>query len=118
MAKKNNQTLNIGEIGTIRDILMGQQMAEYEDKFELLLERLAVVEAQLEEKLNSSEEKTTNRIEELNTKVSTKFDSIEKVIEQKVTHIQTTLVEGRKSDNSKLGEMLKILGQKLIEGEL
>ena len=55
MSKKDNsQNSNgpsLGEISTIRDILMGQQINDFESKFEALQEQLDKVEAKLADKI-------------------------------------------------------------------
>ncbi|HFB99744.1 MAG TPA: hypothetical protein ENJ53_02955, partial [Phaeodactylibacter sp.] len=48
---KNSNGAHLGEISTIRDILMGQQINEFEERFNQLQQQLAEVENKLEQKI-------------------------------------------------------------------
>ena len=46
------QGLGLGEISTIRNILMGQQMNQYEQQFNEMTQRLEQMEDKLQQQLN------------------------------------------------------------------
>ena len=49
-----NQGLGVGEISTIRNILMGQQMNQYEQQFNEMRQRLEQMEAKLQDQINQT----------------------------------------------------------------
>ena len=55
--KEQKNSMNLGEITTIRNILMGQQMNEYDSRFESVQENLNALEASLNQQINALEKK-------------------------------------------------------------
>ncbi|MEL6867707.1 MAG: hypothetical protein AAFP19_25000, partial [Bacteroidota bacterium] len=63
MAKKENNNMGLGEITTIRDILMGQQMNEYEERFQAMEQRIDTMETNFNLRLQELEQAFNTRQE-------------------------------------------------------
>ncbi len=117
MADKNKQTLSaaqLSEISTIRNILMGQQMSEYEDAFEEINRSLAQTKEQLTQEKNALSDKTDERFQQLEKTMNERFERLEKLLGEHVQRLDEKLLAISKADKSDLGEMLAELSRKLI----
>ena len=104
-----------GEIGTIRDILMGQQMSEYEDRFTEIKQMLAALESDLRKVINDRDIKFTQSLDELTKETNSRFESLEKLLEKNVASIQKEMTQNRKTDKHKLGKMFAKIGAQLMD---
>lgn len=113
--KKQENPINLGEITTIRNILMGQQMQEYDGRFENLQENLNILEASLNEKISALEKRTENRLQELHSDIAERFDKLEKLIINNVEdlHIKVDRVSG--NDRQKMGELFAEMSKRLLQ---
>ena len=104
---------SLGEISTIRDILMGEQMTEYDSRFQ-----------QLNERLNAAEERINNRIDELQARQEAALQQLRKDTEARLEALSQQLgsksgeLEERintvsRNDRVRLGEMLSELGKQI-----
>jgi len=119
MAEKNTNkgadNFGLGEISTIRNILMGQQMNEYEQRFGHLEEKLVSASEEQGEKLTKSQKETEARLDNLEKEMSARFDSLEKMLKEGLEKLQSQTDLNRTSDNDSLGKMLAEVGQKLMQ---
>ncbi len=113
--KNNNKSLNISEIGTIRDILMGQQMAEYEEKFELLERRFHDFEEDSVGRLKTTVEKTEHKLSVLESEMNDRFGELQNTLLSKIEELQKELVNTNKSEKQKLGKMFAEIGAMLLK---
>lgn len=113
-SKKENTGMNLGEITTIRNILMGQQMQEYDGRFESVQEHLNVVEASLNEKINSLEKQTENRLQELQNDMSERFDKLEKLLVNSIEDLHTKVDKITGDDRQKMGELFAEMSKRLL----
>lgn len=119
MAEKNTNNgtdnLGLGEISTIRNILMGQQMNEYEQRFGHLEEKLVAASGEQGEKLTKFQQQTEERLDTLEKEMSVRFDSLEKMLKEGLEKLQSQTENNRSNDNEALGKMLAEVGQKLMQ---
>jgi uncharacterized coiled-coil protein SlyX len=119
MAEKNTtngaDNFGLGEISTIRNILMGQQMNEYEQRFGHLEERLVAASGEQGEKLTAFQEQTEERLNNLEKEMGARFDSLEKMLKEGLEKLQSQTESNRNNDNDALGKMLAEVGQKLMQ---
>jgi hypothetical protein len=111
---ENNQTVQVSEISTIRDILMGQQMAEYEAQFAQMEEEMTTAKAQFSKELSALGDQSDQRFCELEKAVNERFDRLEKMMKENIGRLDAKLLEVSKTDKSNLGQMLADLSKKLI----
>lgn len=123
--KQQNGMTGLGEISTIRDILMGQHIAQYSQKFEETDAERERMEKALQEKIDKLHQETHARIDALHQETQARIDALEKtmltrfeLLEQLLSDqvsrldekIQTTSV----NDKAALGRMLTDIGKTLM----
>lgn len=109
-----NQGLGLGEISTIRNILMGQQMNQYEQQFNEMRERLEQMEAKLQEQINQTSELFQQQSEQAATDNNTRFDRLEKVLETNIAKLEKRMEKMSKDDKTRIGKLLGKVSQQLI----
>lgn len=115
MAGKNNETTkaNTSDIGTIRDILMGQQMAEYSSEFAEIRQKMADDHADLTARLQAHAKDSDERFAKLEKEISERFDKLEKLVTDNVARLDQKFHDMSKADKQDLGQMLAEISKKL-----
>lgn len=113
--KEQKNSMNLGEITTIRNILMGQQMNEYDSRFEGMQENLNVLEASLNEKLSVLEKRTESRLQELQSDISDRFDKIEQLLLNNVEELNKKVDKVTQGDRIKMGQLFAEMGKRLLD---
>ena len=115
MAGKNNEApaTKKDDIGTIRDILMGQQMANYESEFASIRKKMSDDHADLTDKLKTFGKETDERFAKLEKEISDRFDRLEKLVKENVDRLDAKLLDMSKADKQDLGQMLAEISKKL-----
>ena len=116
MPAKNEQlsAAQLSEISTIRNILMGQQMNEYESKFAGVSEEISNSREHFVNELNELSVKSDERFRKLENDVNERFDRLEKLLADHVSRLDQKLLTLSKSDKNDLGKMLSELSKKLM----
>ncbi len=116
MPAKNEQlsAAQLSEISTIRNILMGQQMSEYENKFSEFGEEISGVKEHFNHELSSFNQKSDERIRQLEQAMNERFNRIEKMLADQVSRLDEKLLTISRSDKNDLGKMLSELSKKLM----
>ena len=130
MSKKDNQSDNnaasFGEISTIRDILMGQHINEFEAKFESLQKKLSDVESKLSQKIKDvaadakSQRKdlskeTDNQFARLEEHTDSRFAQLEQSVSDGLANLQQMMEESNLNDKERIGQLLMEAGKKLLK---
>ncbi|MCB0518570.1 MAG: hypothetical protein H6577_10340 [Lewinellaceae bacterium] len=117
MAAKNEQhpSAQVGEISTIRNILMGQQMAAYEAHFASIGESLATMKSEFSNDLKSLGNYTDDRISNMEKDMNERFDRIEKLLSEQVKRLDEKLQETSKDDRNTLAKTLEELSRRLAK---
>ncbi len=117
MADKKEQQFSaaqMSEISTIRNILMGEQMAEYQDTFNQIHSDIEQVKVHFAREIDLLSGKTDERLRQLEKDMSERFDRLEKLLAENVQHLDEKLVAISKNDKNDLGKMMAELSKKLI----
>lgn len=109
-----NQGMNLGELSTIRNILMGQQMAEYKQSFATVNQTINEKEAQTNEHIQDLKNQINERFENLERDTNARFDRLEALLMQNVREINDRIAAKSKSDKADLGRMLAAISKQLI----
>lgn len=109
-----NQGMNLGELSTIRNILMGQQMAEYEQSFAAVNQTINEKEAVTNEKIQNLENRINERFENLEKDMNARFDRLEALLMQNVRELNEQVAAKSKNDKADLGKMLAAISQQLM----
>jgi len=113
----NGNGVSLGEIGTIRNILMGEQLTEYELKFRELEEQLT----SLKEELFSRVQETNKHNQNIVATVERTFDNKIDAIENKIARNNDLVKEVQKNssnDRKLIAQLLIKLGNQLLNEEV
>lgn len=113
--KDQNNSMNLGEITTIRNILMGQQMNEYDSRFEGVQENLNALETALNEKIGALEKKTESRLQEMQSDISQRFDKLEQLLIHNVKDLNHKVDKITGDDRAKMGQLFAEMSKRLLE---
>ncbi len=109
------------ELSTIRDILMGEEMAEYAENFGKIDIRFAENNAQVSAKFEAMQAASdaqaaqiNARIDALHSEMKARFDKLESLLESNVDNLNKKIAKARSSDKAELGKMLGTIAQKLV----
>ena len=116
MAQNQQGNMNgIGEISTIRDILMGQQMSEDNSRFESIEAELVRVETTINEKIDEMQAQTNARFSALEQEMSERFDRLEELLMENTTQLNQKIEAVSTDDKAHLGQMLSDIGKALMK---
>jgi hypothetical protein len=115
-----NNTVTVGEIGLIRNILMGQYMQEYDERFRLLEQKILSLESDLSARIASSSKESNMQLEGLEKTFDERINATERIAGEKIVlnniaDLQLKMMEMSRSDRAEFGRMLTELGQKIIK---
>jgi len=105
---KNDQKgqVKLSDISTIRNILMGEHIAQFEARFQALEQQLADQGKYLSQQLNELESSMDQRLQELTTKM-----------EEQGSSLSSEIAAVRQEFKGKLGQMLVAFGQGILGEE-
>lgn len=112
---ENNGGMSFGEIATIRNILVGPQIAELEQNLAHLGDDLSQTRQHFQEQIKALEDKVDNRLNLLEQNIQERFDHLEKLLQSKVEELHNRVATTSRSDKEKIGKMLAELGNQLFE---
>lgn len=130
MSKKDNsQNMNgasLGEISTIRDILMGQQINDFESRFDSLQQQLEKVEAKLANKIKELSAATKSQQKEMDKETSARFANLQKETDGRIAQVERSLQDGLNdlqqmledsslNDKERIGKLLMEAGSALLK---
>lgn len=115
--KNTNESgaMNLGEISTIRDILMGQQMSDYEQRFQEMENQMATMVEALEGQIDRLQNETNSQSNHLEKSLSSQLSSLDKALSKRLEQLENKLQQTSQKDKAKIGKMLADMGKKLME---
>lgn len=105
-----------GELTTIRDILMGEQMVEYDARFRQMEENIKALENQMKEALADLERRQSDALEKLRGEAMARLDALEKLLEGRAGALEEKIDAVSASDRVHMGRLLQEMGRQL-EGD-
>lgn len=102
----------LGEISTIRNILMGQQMSEYDRRFEDLRNSLTNLSEENHRRLETFANETEERFGALEREMSERFDLLEKLMQERFTQLEANLKATSSGDRGDLSRLLREMADK------
>jgi len=119
------KTMENGEIGVIRNILIGEFVAQYESNFESLEElvennnettnrRMAKFETSFDQRLKELEKNTTEWFDSYEKSINVRFDKLEALYDKRLKEIENKMVVEKNEDRENISKMLATLSQTLI----
>ncbi|MEL6926233.1 MAG: hypothetical protein AAFO94_19480 [Bacteroidota bacterium] len=119
MSKKNTDVQNgpalgLGEISTIRNILMGQHINDFEARFKETEKRINKMEDNLLNKMQEMKEKLQDADRQLSKEMNQQFDSFGKRMEKEVEELERKLEKATTKDRHNIGKLLGEVSKKLL----
>jgi hypothetical protein len=105
-----------GEISTIRNILMGNHMAEYSSKFKEIQDTFDANDKDKDERFLKLEADMTNRFYQLEQKMNARFDKLEALLTENVQRLHERVNVVSVTDKADLGRLLAEVSNRLING--
>jgi len=115
--EKNNPTsgMDLGELGMIRNILMGQQISEWEVKYSEMNQDLEARAQELEDLIANRGDSADRELSEMDKAINARLDKLEKSMDKRMNQLEQKLVDTTQKDRHKMGKMLSEIGRKLME---
>ena len=115
MSKKETNGVNFGELSTIRNILMGQQMNDYDNRFMELKDQLEKVETSLNSRLEEIEQKQEAYNEEIQKVFTAKLDRLESLLLQNINDVKVTASEKTAQERTDLAQLFAEMSNRLLK---
>ncbi len=109
------QALGMGDIGMIRNILMGQQMSQIEERFRQIDARQDASAADLQSQIRQLESAANQRLGDLERRIDERLSALEKRLDEQVNRLNERIAETSRADRRQIGLLLAEMGQKLAE---
>ncbi len=113
----DNKTIGLGEISTIRDILMGQQMSEYNERFKEMEASQEKSKKEVEDQIKDLDKALDKRLSTLEKDINSRFDKLEELLLGKVSELENRMDHSSVNDKKALGAMLQEVGNRLMNGK-
>lgn len=115
--KENNIQISngLGDISTIRDILMGQQIDEYESKFVEMREELNKMEQHFIKRLDSLNVTVEDKSSGLEEEINQRFEKLEKLLANSIEKIERRIEKTSTDDKVRLGKMFAKISKQLLD---
>ena len=115
MPKKETNGVNFGEISTIRNILMGQQMDDYNNRFQEFKDHLEKVEASLNSRLKEIEEQQVVQNKEMQKVFTAKLDRLENLLLQNIKDVNVAAIENTTQERQNMAQLLAEMSDRLLK---
>ena len=116
MDNKNGNGLGLGEISTIRNILMGDQMAQVNSTIENLNTRLADMEKNFEKKISSMERAYEGQMNKMKETYEARIQGLEEELSSKSAMLQQTIIAEKNDDRKLLSTLFAQVSDQLKKG--
>ena len=113
--KNTNGTMSLGEISTIRNILMGDQMSNYETQFNEIEAKFQQSSDATNKALTELKSEHARLISDLEKSVNQRMDELEKAMNAKFEAMSKQLDSTSRSDKHTIGKLLQSMSEKLLK---
>ena len=119
MAKKENTngngTSGVGDITTLRNILMGQQIDEYDGRFEHLEERVKDQEIAVQKKIQLLEKQIEDQTLQSQNDMLMRLTKLENLLLDTMQGVTSKVAKQRAEERRALGKMLLEMSKRFLE---
>jgi hypothetical protein len=113
--ENSNGTAGLGDISVIRNILFGQQTAEFQSSFEAFKARMDAKDAEHDERFNRLEAHFKNQMDAMNADANQRMQQLEVKLKQAQEQLSEKIVSTNRNEKAVLGQLLMDIGKKLAE---
>ncbi len=110
----NKSTTGLGDISMIRDILMGQQMNDYDSRFGEVNKRIQQLELDLRQTIKSLEDRTHQRMQQMTEENNERFARLQQNLDDNTKMLEDRIARTSKADKAIIGAMLIEIGKQLV----
>ncbi len=103
--------MNLGDLSVIRNILMGQQMNEYDSRFTDASQR----DQELQQNINELSDQTNLLIGQLEDNINDRLNKLEALMGEQIERVNDHIEAKSKSDRHALGKLLKKVSEQLLK---
>jgi DNA anti-recombination protein RmuC len=114
--QNNNLGATLGEISTIRNILMGGHMQQYDQTFADINARFDANDKDKDERFQALEAQMNQRFELLSKEMNDRFDKLEALLADNVQKLNERVDTVSTTDKADLGRLLAEVSNRLING--
>ncbi len=114
--QNNNLGATLGEISTIRNILMGGQMQQYDQTFADIDNKINANAKDADERLKALEQQMNNKFEALQKEMNDRFDKLETLLTENAEKLNERINAVSTTDKTDLGLLLAEVSNRLING--
>jgi Skp family chaperone for outer membrane proteins len=111
---EQKQTGGIGDISMIRDILMGQQMNDYDQRFGDVSKRIQQMEQDLRAAIKALEDRTHQRFQQMADEHDERFARLQQNLDDNTKMLEDRIARTSKADKAIIGAMLIEIGKQLV----
>ena len=113
--KKNNGDYGLGEISTIRNILMGEHISQFQESFKELEIKLEASQKQISDKIANVEKDYSERLAEIKKNYEEKIASLERELEEKSQALEAKITSVSSGDKNRLAALFANLSEEIIK---
>ena len=113
---QQNAGPTLGEISTIRNILMGNHMAEYSTQFKEIQSKFDATNKEQEERFGKMEVDMNDRMDKIEEAMNARFDKLEALLTDNVQRLHERVNTVSGTDKADLGRLLAEVSNRLING--
>jgi uncharacterized protein (DUF885 family) len=113
--ENNNGAPGLGDISVIRNILFGQQSAEFQSSFESFKARMDAKDLEHDERFNRLEANFKQQIEALTKDMHQQVNQLETQLKQTQAQLNDKIATTSKNDKAMIGNLLMEIGKKIAD---
>ena len=114
MEKTDIKSNGLGDISMIRDILMGQQINDYESRFADVSNRINQLEADLRNSIQSLDEKTEANLARLTQDMNDRLEKLRQHMDSQINILNNKIQDTSAKDRAKIAGLLVEVSKKLV----
>jgi Skp family chaperone for outer membrane proteins len=114
MEKTEVKTPGLGDISMIRDILMGQQINDYETRFAEVSGRINQLEQDLRNTIHLLDEKTEANLARLTQEMNDRMEKLRQHLDSQINILNNKIQDTSAKDRAKMAGLLVEISKKLV----
>ncbi len=114
MEKTEVKSNGLGDISMIRDILMGQQINDYESRFADVSNRINQLEQDLRNSIHSLDEKTEANLARMTQDMNDRMEKLRQHLDSQINILNNKIQDTSAKDRAKMAGLLVDMSKKLV----
>lgn len=114
MEKQNLKSSGLGDISMIRDILMGQQINDFDQRFTEIADRIAALEKDLRSSIQMLDDRTETHFVKHTNEFNEKLEKLRHHLDNQVDMLKNKIENTSKTDKASLSKLLVEMSQKIM----